>query len=85
MIVTSTVSFFLEENIDMFAGVKLPQNPNIAFLILSDPDLRNNAGVKKNIDNFSDVEYCALPQLRFYLRLRLRFRFRLRLKFGLFF
>ena len=31
--------------------------------------------------NFSDVEYCALPQLRFWLRFRLRLRFKFRLRF----
>ena len=63
---------------------------------LSDLEFRQNFRFSKAgeikvfyIYNFSDVEYCALPQLSFWLRfrfrfkLRLRFRFRFRLRFRL--
>ena len=63
---------------------------------LSDLEFRQNFRFSKAgeikvfyIYNFSDVEYCALPQLsfglrfRFRFRLRLRFRFRFRLRFRL--
>ena len=55
---------------------------------LSDLEFRQNFRFSKAgeikvfyIYNFSDVEYCALPQLRFGLRFRLRFRLSFRLRF----
>ena len=55
---------------------------------LSDLEFRQNFRFSKAgeikvfyIYNFSDVEYCALPQLSFWLRFRFRFSFKLRLRF----
>ena len=36
---------------------------------------------KQGKENFSDVDYCALPQLRFGLRFGFRFRLRFRFRF----
>ena len=38
-------------------------------------------GRKVFLFNFSEVEYCALPHLRFSLRFRLKFRFSFRFRF----